>query len=79
MTSSLTDDQVIIIRTLSQIIASISIFSSFIVFGLYWFFKEIRQIALELVVWLCISVVLFSITTFIPYDGTIEKSFWCAT
>ena len=74
----LTDDQIFVIRLIAQIISSISIFGCLVVFCLYCLFKEIRQIALELVVWLCFSVFFFSLTAFIPFDVT-DSSFWCAT
>ena len=76
--TTLTEEQIYIIRTVAKIISSISIFGSVFVFIIYCIYKEIRQIALELVVWLCISVVLFSITSFLPYESNSPNTFWCA-
>lgn len=79
MNKDINDTEMLIIKDISKIASSISMFSSVIVIGLYWFFKEIRQIALELVVWLCISVFLFNLSSFIPFDTNMENNeFWCA-
>ncbi len=78
--TNLTDSEIFTIRTVAKVAASFSLFSSSLVFFLYWFFKEIRHISLELVVWLCISNFFFNITPFFPYskDEYTMHSTWCA-
>jgi len=77
--SNLDEDQIYTIRTVVQIISVISIFSSIVVLMLYIILKEMRQIAFELVLWLCFSVFFFSLSSFIPYDTKSDNTFWCAT
>ncbi len=43
------------------------------------YFKEIRQAALEYVIWLCISVLLYNSSIFIPYNKNDPNDILCAT
>ncbi len=63
----------------NQIVSGISISSSLIIICIYWFFKEIRNFLLGIVVWLCISNILYCSTAFFPYDNNrLDNRTWCA-
>ena len=58
-----------------QILSSISIFCCLVVVVLFILLKNIRSFILEIVVFLCISELLFCSTNYYPY--TSDNSVWC--
>jgi len=72
-----TPEEVEIIGIVSKVCSSLSIFGSFTILILFWFFKENRSIDLELIVWYGISNSLYLITVFFPFNP-LEKDYWCA-
>lgn len=75
--SNFSDDEVEIIKIISTLCSILSIASSLFIFSLFWFFKEIRNFNLELVIWYSISSTLYLITPFFPFNPN-EKPTWCA-
>jgi hypothetical protein len=73
--SKLNDEEVYSIRLITQILSAISIVGLLFVFFLFWFFKSIRSFALELVIWLSFSCILFNISYFFPIGP--ESDGWC--
>jgi hypothetical protein len=73
--SNLNEDEIYAIIVVTRILASISLTGLLCVFFLFWFFKSLRSFALELVVWLCFSSVLFNIQYFFPIQNL--NGHWC--
>src|SRR5690242_18731235 len=77
---SLPEDQINGILLTNYIISGISIAASLIVIIIFWFFKEIRNFKMEMVIWLCISNIFYNATAYFPYSDTVtENKFWCGT
>jgi hypothetical protein len=70
-------DEIALLRIICQVFGAISIAGSFLIFIIFWFFKENRSFKLELVLWYSLSNFLFSITAFFPFDPDGQFSFWC--
>jgi hypothetical protein len=64
------------IRIIAIIGSCFSISAAIFVFALFWFFKEIRNFNLELVLWFSLSNSLYSISNLLPYDPD-NKTIWC--
>ena len=63
----------------NQVVSGLSILACVIVISINWFFKEIRNFILNLVIWLCISNILYCSTAYFPYDNVKEHNkTWCA-
>lgn len=71
------DDQITIIRTITQVFSSLSIASSVTMYLLFWFFKENRSFCLELIMWYSVSNLFRCMPAFFPYDPY-KKMNWCA-
>jgi hypothetical protein len=69
------EDEVMSIKIVTRILGGMSLAGSFCVFFLFWFFKNIRTFALELVLWLSITNSLFIIQYFFPIGK--EPDMWC--
>jgi hypothetical protein len=63
---NLNENEIFTIKLITQILTGISLFSLLLVLLLFWFFKSIRSFALELIVWLCISNIIFNICYYLP-------------
>jgi hypothetical protein len=67
---NLTPGEVQTILILVKIFSGVSIVSCFIVFAIYYKFKEQRSFYHEIIIWFTISNCLYSFTSFIPFDAT---------
>jgi hypothetical protein len=66
------------IRIINIVVSSLSLTSSLLIIFLFWFFKEIRNLLLELIVCLCVTNIIYDITAYFPYDMERElNKFWC--
>jgi hypothetical protein len=61
-------DELIFFRIICRILCGVSVAGLLCVFILFWFFKNIRSYALELVIYLCFSSIVFNISYFLPVD-----------
>ncbi len=61
-----TQDQLVVLRTTSQVISVFSLVGLLFVQIVFWFFKNIRTFAFELVAWLCFSCCIFNLTNVLP-------------
>jgi hypothetical protein len=73
--TNFSDDQIHVLLLTNQIISGISIFCSFIVIIIYWYFKNIKYFIFDLVLWLCISNILYCFTAYLPYQDANKT--WC--
>jgi hypothetical protein len=64
--SSLEEDEIYAIKMVTKILSCFSILGLFCVFFLFWFFKGVRSFALELVVWLSVSSMIFNFQYYFP-------------
>jgi len=64
--SDLSEYQIILLRTVIISLAIISTIGLIFVEVMYWCFKSLRSFAFELVMWLCLSEILFNISFFFP-------------
>ena len=62
----LNENEIFIVKLITQILAGISLVSLLLVLLVFWFFKSIRSFALELIVWLSISNIIFNIGYYLP-------------
>jgi hypothetical protein len=65
----LSNEDKLIIRTVIQSIAGVSLIGLIIVEIIFCVFKSLRSFAFELVMWLCLSNIVYNITFFIPING----------
>jgi len=64
----LSQEDKLIIRTVIQSLAGVSLIALTIIHLIYWMFKSLRSFAFELVMWLCLSNFIYNITFFIPLN-----------
>ena len=60
------EEDLFILRMITWILSGISILFLLFVIFTYFYFKKIRTFALELIVWLCVSNIIFYIGFFLP-------------
>ncbi len=73
-----TDEDINDLIITNEVCSSLSLVGSILVILMFWFFKESRNINLEIVFWLCISNVFYFITAFFPYNPNKEENdTWC--
>jgi hypothetical protein len=68
MSNDFDDDDLVLIRLITRVLSAISITSLLLCVFTYLYFKKIRTFALELIIWLCISNIIFYIGYFLPID-----------
>lgn len=67
-----------VIRTINIVISSLSLICSINIIFLFWFFKEIRNFMLELIIWLSAVNIVYNISSFFPYSSDKDSNkFWC--
>lgn len=77
--TTFTSDDISILVLTNQIISAISIASCGIILIIHWFFKEIRNFIFNIVMFLCISNILYCSTAYFPYSSDREENkAWCA-
>jgi hypothetical protein len=76
--NTFSDSQISALVITNQVVSGLSILSCLIVISIHWYFKEIRNFILNLVMWLCISNILYCTTAYFPYDNIRENNkTWC--
>lgn len=78
--TAFSQNQIETLRILARVLSSFSILGLFFVLILFWFFKQIRSFALELVVGLCFSNIVFNLTNYFPMDQDKDSNTptgWC--
>lgn len=64
---------------INEITSGLSILGCVLVIIIYWYFKELRSMNLELAMWLCLSGIFYFITAFFPFNPSKdENKIWCA-
>ncbi len=66
--SELTSEEIFILRTVIRSIAAVSTLGLLFVVITYWLFKSLRSFAFELVIWLCLTNMLYNIAFFLPVN-----------
>ena len=75
--SDFNPNQIYVICLITKIMSGISIASCLFVFFIYLIFKEIRNFNHEIIVWLTLSNLFYSLTSYLPYN-TNSEDMWCA-
>ncbi len=65
-----------IIRIVNRVCSVFSMTGSFVIFGVFWFFKENRSFNLELVLWYSLSNFIYMTSSFFPFNPK-ENDIWC--
>jgi len=77
--SQMSQEEISIIILTNKIASGISIFSCIFILLIHWFFKEIRSFVLSMIMWLCLSNIIYCLSAYIPYNNIREDNLtWCA-
>jgi hypothetical protein len=68
------EDQILTLKLITWILSGISMLTLIFVIITFIIFKKIRSIALELIIWLCISNLFFYIGYFLPIEDDLACS-----